>query len=96
MVLCDDGAGVLAQRGEFVVLGGQARQRLRAKGFEIVDFGLPCGQPCPQLGDFGFQPIDLGQAGVGLLPGGAADAALLLEFGSQVGVGAVEGGPRDA
>jgi len=52
---------------------------LRAKGFESVDFGLPCGQPCPQRGDFGFQPIDLGQAGVGLLPGGAADAALLYD-----------------
>ncbi|MFD9661034.1 hypothetical protein ACFWAY_05290 [Rhodococcus sp. NPDC059968] len=87
---------MLVQCGEFVVLGGQARQCPRAEGFEIVDFGLPRGQSCPQLGDFGFQPVDLGQAGVGLLPGGAGDAALLLEFGAQVRVGAVEGGPRDA
>ncbi len=44
-------------------------------------------------GHLGLQPVDLGQAGVGLVTGVPEASEALVELGLEVRVGAVEGRP---
>ena len=90
--------GDLAKPDDFVVLGGEASQRLTAEVGEIRDVLVGRSQAAFEPVDVGFQPRDLGDAWVWRVAGLLQSLEAVLELGSQVGVGpvAVEGGAVDA
>ena len=78
--------------------GCQAGEGLATEVGEFLDDLIAAGEAFPECGDLGFEPVDLGVAGVGggsgLEDGGEPGLELFAEVG--VGACAVEGGAVDA